>query len=99
VIPVASREYVEYTDTDGIVFRFVPKSGELEMESFDLFRKSETEEAAGELYKRINAFVDKILLAPKYHKAASLVLNTQEKYTILDFWHKANRISTEEKKS
>lgn len=96
MIPISAREYVEYTDTDGIVFRFVPKSGEIEQEMFDIYKNADK---ADEQYAKINVFIDKILLAPKYDKAPSKVFNTQEKYMLLELWHKANKITVEEKKS
>ena len=95
MIPIAAREYVEYTDTDGVVMRFLPKSGEIEQEMFDLYKDGTDDDR----YSKINAFVDKILLAPKYDKAPSKVFNTQEKFMLLELWHKANKITVEEKKS
>ncbi len=96
MIPISAREYVEYTDTDGIVFKFKPKSGLLEQEMFDIYKKDSEADAQ---YVRINTFIDKILIAPKYDGKPSDVFNTQEKFMLLELWHKANKITVEEKKS
>jgi hypothetical protein len=96
VIPITSREYVEHTDTDGIVFRFVPKSGELEQEMLDIYKGCAENDT---MYSRISEFIDRILLLPKYDKVPSKVFNTQEKFLLLELWHKANKIAVEEKKS
>lgn len=95
MIPVSSKEFVEYKDSDGMTWRFKPKSGTLENEQLNLWEEGVS---IKELYKRQDTFIEKILLSPieEYKKAD---YNTDEKAKIIKFWNDANKLTAEEKKS
>jgi hypothetical protein len=95
MIPVSSKEYVEYKDSDGTNWRFKPKSGSLEKEMYLLWEDGISQEESA---KRLDAFMDKIILSPidEYKKAD---YNSLEKSKIINFWNNANRLTIEEKKS
>lgn len=102
MIPVSQREFVEFKDKDGVLFKFRPKSGILEREMFNIFKENIS---VDEKLRLTDEFVDKILLAPEYKDEngepvkPSDKLNSQEKQMVLGFWHEANRLAVEEKKS
>lgn len=95
MIPLSSREFVEHTDKDGMVWRFKPKSGTLENELLKLWEKGIDIEEMG---KRREAFIEKILISPidEYKKADYY---SDEKVKIIGFWNECNRLAVEEKKS
>jgi vancomycin resistance protein YoaR len=91
MIPVSSREFVEYKDDDGMVFRFKPKSGTLENELWSVYDENSDQKAQR---NRFDEFFNKILISPK-----DADYNSDEKVKIVKFWHDANRLAVEQKKS
>jgi len=97
MIPISSKEYVEYKDpSDGVVFKFKPKSGILEKELFDIW---DDKNSAEDRIAKIDILVDKILIEPKYNDSPSNIFNSDEKAKLISFWNDANRLTKEEKKS
>lgn len=97
MIPISSKEFVEYTDpSDGVVFKFKPKGGLLERELFEIWEDKNTAESR---IKMIDELVDKIVLEPKYNGKPSDIFNSEEKAKLLQFWNEANKLTKEEKKS
>lgn len=90
MIPVSSKESVEYKDKDGVVFTFKPKSGTLEREMWSIWKAGDDNDTTA---NKLDAFIDKILLSPKAD------YNSEEKARIIKFWHDANALTVEEKKS
>ena len=106
MIPLGCKESVEFTDTDGTTFKFLPKTGRLERELLELFAKSETASPI-EQRKAYDGFLEKILIGwrgpgmPAYSKEnVGDLFSMQQKSRILnDMWDKAGDVSVEEKKS
>jgi hypothetical protein len=97
MIPISSRESVEFKDpTDGVIFKFKPKSGLLERELFDIW---DDKNSPDERIKKIDSLIDKILLSPTYGDKPSNIFNSDEKAKIIGFWNDANKLTVEEKKS
>ena len=101
MIPLSCKETVSYTDNDGIVYTFKPKTGALEKEFFSLYDDREQAEASTWLGK-VEVFLHKILVSvadPQKRFDGVPDYNTREQQEILSFWSKANELTPEEKKS
>lgn len=96
MIPLSMKEFVEYTDTDGIVFRFKPKCAILERAQMDIWREGETVE---QYRDKLDAFIDRILILPLYKDIPSKVFNFEEKIELLRMWNEVNKLTREQKKS
>lgn len=90
MIPVSSREFVEHKDSDGVVWKFKPKTGSLEKEMFGIY---EEDVPFMTRLSKTDAFIEKILVNPKAD------YNSDEQAEIIKFWNMANRLTAEEKKS
>ena len=90
MIPMCSRESVEFVDNDGTAWKFKPKTGTLENQMFTLYGEGMKYD---EIKKNVSDFVDKILISPKGD------YNSEEHREILNLWNEANHLSTTEKKS
>ena len=71
MIPLSMKEFVEYTDTDGIVFRFKPKGAILEREQMDIWKEGETveqyrDDASRSDIFRVRQHVDEIVIDPYF---------------------------------
>lgn len=95
MIPISSKEFVEIKDSDGTQWRFKPKSGTLETEMYLIWENEISQEDSN---KRLDAFMEKIVLSPidEYKKAD---YNSHEKCKIINLWNTANRLEVEQKKS
>lgn len=96
MIPLSLKEFVEFKDTDGVTFRFMPKGGLLEREQMDIWKEGESVDKSRD---KLDAFIDKILLLPVYANLPSTVFNSEEKIELLRMWNECNRLSKEQKKS
>jgi hypothetical protein len=90
MIPVSSKESIEYVDSDKVVWKFKPKTGSLEKEMFGIYDENIDYKARLTV---VDAFIDKILITPKAD------YNSDEQAEIIKYWNLANRLTTEEKKS
>jgi hypothetical protein len=90
MIPLSSKESVEYKDSDSVVWKFKPKTGSLEKEMFGIYDDNIDYK---ERLKVVDAFIDKILISPKAD------YNSDEQAEIIRFWNMANKLTPEEKKS
>jgi hypothetical protein len=90
MIPLSSKESVEYKDSDLVVWKFKPKTGLLEKEMFGIYDDNIDYK---ERLKVVDAFIDKILISPKAD------YNSDEQAEIIRFWNLANKLKPEEKKS
>jgi len=90
MIPVSSKESIEYVDSDKVVWKFKPKTGSLEKEMFGIYDENIDYKARLTV---VDAFIDKILISPKAD------YNSDEQAEIIKYWNLANRLTTEEKKS
>jgi hypothetical protein len=90
MIPVSSKESIEYVDSDKVVWKFKPKTGSLEKEMFGIYNENIDYKARLTV---VDAFIDKILITPKAD------YNSDEQAEIIKYWNLANRLTTEEKKS
>jgi hypothetical protein len=90
MIPVSSKESIEYKDGDGVVWKFKPKTGTLEKAMFDIYDENID-------YKKrlvvVDDFIDKILISPRSD------YNSDEQAEIIKYWNMANKLTAEEKKS
>ena len=96
MIPLSMKEFVEFKDTDGIVFRFKPKGAILERQQMDIWTEGESIEKYRD---KLDAFIDSILILPLYNDMPSKVFNSEEKIELLRMWNEANKLTREEKKS
>ena len=96
MIPLSMKEFVEFKDTDGIVFRFKPKGAMLERQQMDIWVDGESIEKYRD---KLDAFIDSILILPLYNDMPSKVFNSEEKIELLRMWNEANKLTREEKKS
>jgi hypothetical protein len=96
MIPLSMKEFVEYTDTDGIVFRFKPKGAILEREQMDIWKEGETVE---QYRDKLDTFIDRILILPLYPQCPSKIFNSEEKIELLRMWNEANKLTKEQKKN
>jgi len=96
MIPLSMKEFVEFKDTDGIVFRFKPKGAMLERQQMDIWVDGESIEKYRD---KLDAFIDSILILPLYNDMPSKVFNSDEKIELLRMWNEANKLTREEKKS
>jgi len=90
MIPVSSKESIEYVDSDKVVWKFKPKTGSLEKEMFGIYDENIDYKARLTV---VDAFIDKILISPKAD------YNSDQQAEIIKYWNLANRLTTEEKKS
>jgi hypothetical protein len=90
MIPVSSKEKVQFVDSDSVVWVFKPKTGSLEKEMFDIYDEKLDYK---DRLKVIDAFIENILISPKAD------YNSDEQAEIIKFWNQANRLTPEEKKS
>jgi hypothetical protein len=90
MIPVSSKESVEYVDSDKVVWKFKPKTGSLEKEMFNIYDENIDFKTR---LKVFDAFIEKILISPKAD------YNSEEQSEIIKFWIQANKLTVEEKKS
>ena len=90
MIPVSSKESIEYVDSDKVVWKFKPKTGSLEKEMFGIYDENIDYKARLTV---VDALIDKILITPKAD------YNSDEQAEIIKYWNLANRLTTEEKKS
>jgi hypothetical protein len=90
MIPVSSKEFVDIKDSDGMTFKFKPKSGTMETELFNVYEEGLD---VKEQRKRFDDFFNKILISPLAD------YNSDEKVRIITFWHDANKLIVEQKKS
>ncbi|MBE3139316.1 MAG: hypothetical protein IMZ53_01910 [Thermoplasmata archaeon] len=94
MIPVSSKESIEYTDSDKVVWTFKPKTGTLEKEMFVFYKKNAAEGV--DTLERLNntdEFIEKILISPKGD------YNNETQNEIIKYWNQANALTVEEKKS
>ena len=96
MIPLSMKEFVEFKDTDGIVFRFKPKGAMLERQQMDIWREGET---VDQYRDKLDNFIDSILILPLYADMPSKIFNSEEKIELLRMWNEANKLTREEKKS
>jgi hypothetical protein len=107
MIPLSAKGFVEFTDEDGIIWRFKPKCGDTEDMLLSYVEGKEIAYSAS--VKNARDLVDLILLGwsdpqnkgmkqfPTDGKA-SVLFTPDERGKILEYWHKANRLTVEEKK-
>jgi len=109
MIPLSCKEgsTVTHTDEDGVVYTFKPKSGLLENEFFDLTdTEGHIKESTKEYLQREKDFFDKVVLKidpkDKYKitgEKLSEFYTSRERGIIVGYWHTANFMTDEEKKS
>jgi hypothetical protein len=107
VIPISSKnEFVEYTDSDGVVFKFRPKTPALEREWVTWSKIAS--QADTDTQKSIDAtrdFVNKILVGwsgdntPPVPTEPASIWVIEELSQLIEFWGNANTLSKEQKKS
>jgi hypothetical protein len=108
MIPLSSRDSVTYTDSDGIVWKFKPKYGELETLIAEII-ESQKDMSVIDQIKKADDIINEILLGwsggpesmPDYptDKMPASIFSQEEKSVLLwDYWYKANRLTAEEKK-
>ncbi len=107
MIPISCTEnsFVQIIDSDGVVWRFKPMSGELEDKIESYWSNLRNESGINTLSSR--DVVDAVLIGcedpqgrftlPKENP--SKALTAPERNEIISLWYKANVLSTEEKKS
>lgn len=106
MLPLSSKEYVTHEDSDGVVFKFVPKDGMNELASLEVFGEGD----AKVIVKRMNDFLDGILIGWADPKKAGMpvfpkdnhpskIFPMAQKTKLVTMWHTANNLSAEEKKS
>ena len=92
MIPVSSKESIDYVDEDKVAWKFKPKTGSLERELFDLYDdKLEWKDRLD----KVKTFIAKIVVSPK----EGTDFNSDEHAEIIRIWNIANRLKPEEKKS
>lgn len=106
MLPLSCKEFVKYEDTDGVVFKYRPKDGQNELTSIEVFEDAE----AKVILKKANDFLDSILIGwedtkkigmpvfPK-DKRPSAMFPMVQKTKLIGYWHQANALTVEEKKS
>lgn len=105
MIPVCAKERIEYTDEDGVVWTFLPKTGRRERALVELGDKAQTMTPA-EAMDSTAIFIDEILVKwngkglpdPGVAKLSAF-LNSAERWRVIEMWGKANELPPEEKKS
>jgi hypothetical protein len=107
MIPVSSKGFVQYEDEDGVIFKFKPKSGDVEDKLMTYYANDDKD-----LVKVINSakeLFNFVLLGwedvknvgmPSYpkDKNAAKLFTPDERTQILQYWHKANVLTPVEKK-
>jgi hypothetical protein len=106
MIPLCSREHVEYTDIDGTSWKFKPLTGDLQyvMASFRASLRDGNLELE-ELKKTVDSICEKAIVSCKVGKKVFalkelMVSLTFEEKTIVigQIWEAANRLTDDEKK-
>jgi hypothetical protein len=110
MIPLCSRQVIPFTDADGITWRFIPRTGLMEIEFSSMLEQQKATEDESEKRKIFADFIDRILCGwdrgsvagmPEYplDKKPSNLFNSREIGIILRMWHEANTVDVEQKKS
>jgi len=90
MIPVCSKEVIDYTAVDGTAWKFKPKTGTLEKAMFEIYDEKLDYK---DRFKVVEGLIDKILISPKAD------YNSDEQAVIIRYWNEANKLTVEEKKS
>ena len=105
MIPVCSKESIDYTDEDGVVWTFLPKTGRRERALVDLGEKAQGMSPADAM-EASASLVNEVLVGwkgpglPAFPDGgAADLLNSGERWRIIEMWGKANELPAEEKKS
>jgi len=105
MIPASVKGYVEYTDDDGVTWRYKPKCGDTEDA---LIAYIANKEAPNDAATNSRKFLDSILIGwtdPKSRlppfpvSNPSSIFTTEERGRLFTYWHKANALSEDEKKT
>jgi hypothetical protein len=109
MIPLSCKEgaTVNHIDKDGVSYIFKPKSGLLESEYFDITNMDVSKkQPIREYLQKEKEFFDKIVIKIDPHGKYiipegkySEFYTSRERGEVVGYWHIANSISDEEKKS
>lgn len=103
MIPISMRESIEFTDSDGIVFKFKPKSAALEREFMILCFDMQKDTSIDSIDKT-TTFFNKIVLGwngdgmPEYNDNPAQYFNLEERMAIFTMWQECNVLSAVNKK-
>jgi hypothetical protein len=102
MIALSKNDVINYTDSDGNTFNFLPNTGAIEREYLVVAKLS-----GEECFERMMDYFDKVVIGwsgphlPPFpqDKKGSNVLSSTERLAVLELWQDANKLSRDQKKS